>query len=85
MLGLRLDPDAVGALHVPAHDREHDAAEEHQAGEIADEDVRLVGRAVEELQRLRHLVVDLEHGRDTEQHEEPEVDHRVHQPGTAVA
>ena len=50
MLGLRLDPDAVRALHVPAHDREHDAAEEHQAGEIADEDVRLVRRAVQELQ-----------------------------------
>ena len=85
VLGLRLDADAIRTLHVATHDRPHDADQEHQPGGVADEGVRLVGRAVEELERLGELVVDLEHGGDTEQHEEPEVDHRVHEAGTGVA
>ena len=35
VLGLGLDADAVGALHVATHDRPHDAADEHHAGEVA--------------------------------------------------
>ena len=40
---------------------------------------------MQELQALGQLVVELEHGGDAEQHEEPEVDHRVHEPGGGVA
>jgi hypothetical protein len=40
---------------------------------------------VEELEVLGELMVDLEHGGDAEQHEEPEVDHRVHHAGRGVA
>ena len=40
---------------------------------------------MQELGALRHLVVDLEHGRHGEQCEKPEVDHRVHQSGRGVA
>ena len=85
MLGLGLDADAVRALHVAAHDGPHDADQEHQAGEVADEAVGHVGAAVQELQALGQLVVDLEHGGDAEQRQEPEVDHRVHQAGGGVA
>ena len=85
VLGLGLDADAVRALHVAAHDRPHDADQEHQAGEIAEERVGQVRAAVQELQVLGQLVVDLEHGGDAEQRQEPEVDHRVHQAGGRVA
>jgi hypothetical protein len=50
VLGLGLDADAVGALHVAAHDRPHHADEEDEAGGVADERVRLVDAAVEELE-----------------------------------
>ena len=85
VLGLRLDADAVGPLHVPTHDRPHDAGEEHDAGGIADERVRLVGAPHEDLHALGQLMVDLEHRGHGQEHEEPEVDHRVHQPGGRVA
>ena len=85
MLGLRLDADAVRALHVAAHDGPHDADEEDETGEIADERIGHVHTAVQELEVFGQLVVDLEHGGDTEQHEEAEVDHRVHQAGGRVA
>ena len=85
VVDLGLDPDAVRALHVSAHDRPDHAAEEHQPGGVADEGVRLVRVAVQELEVLGELVVDLEHRGDAEQHQEPEVDHRVHQPGGRVA
>ena len=85
VLGLGLDADAVRPLDVAAHDRPQHAADEHEAGGVADEGVRLVRAAVEELEVLGQLVVDLEHRRDGEQHEEAEVDHRVHQPGGRVA
>ncbi len=85
VLGLALDADAVRPLHVAPGDRPQHAAEEHQPGGVTDEGVRLVGGAVEELPRLRELVVDLEHRGHGEQDEEPEVDHRVHQPGGRIA
>ena len=85
VLGLGLDADPVRPLHVATHDRPHDAADEHHAGRVADERVGLVGAAVEELEILGELVVDLEHGRDAEQDQEPEVDHRVHHAGGGIA
>ena len=85
VLGLGLDADAVRPLHVAAQRSPTHAAEEDEPGGVADEGVRLVRAAVQELQVLGQLVVDLEHGRDGEQDEEPEVDHRVHQPGGGVA
>ena len=85
VLGLGLDADAVRPLHVAAQDRPHDAADEHEAGGVTDERVGLVRAALEELEVLGHLVVDLEHRRDAEQHEEAEVDHRVHDAGGRVA
>ena len=59
--------------------------EERGAGEVADEGVAPVDVAVEELQRLGQLVVDLEDRRDAEQHEEREVDEAVHDPGGGIA
>jgi hypothetical protein len=40
---------------------------------------------VQELHRLGQLVVDLEHDGGDEQHDEPEVDERVHRTGSRVA
>ena len=57
-----LDADAVGAGDVAAGDRPQQPADEHQPGEVGDEGVRLVGAAVEELEALGELVVDLQHG-----------------------
>ncbi len=85
MFRLRLDPDAVRPLDVATKDRPHDSAEEHEAGRVADERVRPVHVALEELEILGHLVIDLEHRRDGEEDEEPEVDHRVHEPRGGVA
>ena len=85
VLGLGLDADPVRPLHVATHDRPHDAADEDDAGGVADERVGLVRAAVEELEVLGELVVDLEHGRDAEQDQEPEVDHRVHHAGGRIA
>ena len=61
------------------------AADERQTGEVADERVTLIGAAVQELELLWQLVVDLEGGGDGEQHEEAEVDQRVHQTGSRIA
>ena len=63
VLGLGLDADAVGPLPVAAGERPQQAGEEDEAEQVADERVRLVRAAVEELQRLRELVVDLEDAR----------------------
>ena len=85
VFGLGLDADAVRALDVAAHDRPADADEEHDAGEVGAERVGLVGVAVQELQRARELVVELEHHGRHEQPDEPEVDAGVHDPGGGVA
>ena len=84
VLGLGLDADAVRALRVAPHERPRDAGEEHEAEEVGGERVRLVGAAVQELQRVGQLVVDLEQHRRDEQHQEAEVDHRVHDAGRRV-
>ncbi len=72
--GLRLDADAVRALHVAAGDRPDDADEEHDARELGAGRVRLVGLAVQELEAVGELVVDLEDDRGDEQRDEAEVD-----------
>ena len=74
VLGLGLDADAVRALHVAAHDRPHDADEEHQPARSAAERVAPRSVAVQELQRAGELVVELEHHGHDEQDEEAEVD-----------
>ena len=58
VLGLGLDADAVRALHVAAHDRPHDADEEHDAREVGAGGVRLVRLAVQELEAVGELVVE---------------------------
>ena len=55
------------------------------AGEVADEAVGLVHAAVRNFSVLGQLVVDLEDRRDAEQHEEAEVDQRVHDAGGRIA
>ena len=85
VLGLGLDADAVGPLHVAADDRPQHADEEHEPGAVADGRVALVHVAVQELGRLRQLVVDLEHRGDGEQDQEREVDEAVHDPGGGIA
>ena len=85
VFGLGLDADPIRPLHVATHDRPQDATDEYDAGGVADERVGLVRAAVEELEVLGELVVDLEHGRDPEQDQEPEVDHRVHHAGGRIA
>ena len=57
--GLVLIRIRYGPLDVAADDRPHHAGEQRQAGRVADGGVALVHVAVEELQRLRQLVVDL--------------------------
>ena len=85
VLGLGLDPDPVRPLPVAAGERPQDAGEEDEAEHVGDEGVRLVRAAVQELQRLRELVVDLQHHRDDEEHQEAEVDERVHDARGRVA
>ena len=85
MLGLCLDADAIRPLHIAADQGPADADEEHDARGIAHRGKALIHAAVEELRALGHLVVDLEHRRDTEQDEEAEVDHRVHDARCGVS
>ena len=85
VFGLGLDADAVGALDVAAHDRPADADEEDHAGEIGTERVGLVRVAVQELQRARELVVELEQDRRDEQADEAEVDAGVHDARGRIA
>ena len=88
VFGFALDADAVRApveRAVTADDRPHDADREDQAGAISDEGVGAIHVAMQELQVGRQLVVDLEHGGDTEQNQEAEVDHGVHDAGTRFA
>ena len=85
MLGLGLDADPVGPLPVAPGERPEDADDEDQAEQVADERVRLVRAAVQELQRVRQLVVDLQQDGDDEQHQEAEVDERVHDAGGGIA
>ena len=63
-----------GPLDVAAGDRPHDADDEHDAGEVGGERVALVDAAVEELQVVGELVVDLEDDGGDEEPQEPEVD-----------
>ena len=85
VLGLGLDADAVRALEVAPGDRPHDADGEHHAGEVGGERVALVHAAVEELEVVGELVVELQHDGGDEQPQEPEVDARVHDAGRRVA
>ena len=85
MLGLRLDPDPVGPLPVAAGERPQQAGEEHEPEEVAHERVRLVRLSVQELQRVGHLVVDLQQHRDDEEHQEAEVDERMHETRGGIA
>ena len=74
--GLVLMRMRYGPLEVAAADRPEDADDEHDAREVGGERVALVHAAVQELQVVGELVVDLEHHRGDEQPEEPEVDAR---------
>src|SRR5918998_325882 len=85
VLGLGLDADAVGPLHVAPHDGPDAADQEQGAGHVAHQGVGPVHVAVEELRVLGHLVVDLEHRGDGEEDDEVEVDQRVHDAGGRVA
>ena len=85
MFRLALNPDAIRALHVPAHNCPHHAASKHETREITDSRITAVHVAVQELECGRHLVVDLEHGGDAQQDKETEVHHRVHEARCAVA
>ncbi len=73
VLGLGLDPDAVGPLDVAPHDRPTDTDEERDAGQIGHQRIAPVDVAVEELEVGGHLEVDLADGGDGEQHDEGEV------------
>jgi hypothetical protein len=84
VLRLGLDPDAVRALDVAAADGPRDAGQEHEAGGVAHERERLVGGAVQELEALGDLVVDLEGRGHGEEDEEAEVDEGVHEAGRGV-
>ncbi|CAB4596781.1 unannotated protein [freshwater metagenome] len=85
VFGLRLYADAIRTLDVTAHDGPDDTTGEHQTGEVTHEHVAAVHVAVEELQTLGQLVIELEHRGDTEQNEEAEVDQRVHEAGGRIA
>ena len=73
MFGLGLDANAIGPLRVAADERPEDAPDEDESEEIRDEGVCLVGAAVQELEGVRELVVDLQQERRDEEDEEPEV------------
>ena len=83
VLRTALDADPVrppASGPVSAHDGDRHPGEEADAGEVADQCIAPVHVAVEELQALGNLVVDLQHRRHREQDEEVEVDQRVHDP-----
>src|SRR5258706_426546 len=61
VLGLGLDADPVGALEVPPGQRPQDADGEDDAGEVGRERVPLVHAAVQELEVVGELVVELQH------------------------
>ena len=88
VFGPGLDTDAVGAPllgAVSAHDRPDDSDQEDEPGAVAHRCVGPVDVAVKKLCALGELVVDLEDRGDTEQYQEAEVDHRVHDPGARLA
>ena len=85
VLGLGLDADAVRPFEVAPGDRPDDADGEHDAGEVGRERVALVHAAVEELEVVGELVVELEHDGGDEEPQEAEVDERVHEAGGRVA
>ena len=89
VLGLGLDTNPVGPA-LPRGPKRRRIAQpvpikQHGARDVADGCVALVHATVEELEALGQLVIDLERGRDTQQDDEAEVDHRVHDPGHGLA
>ena len=68
VLGLGLDANAVGALHVATQNRPDDAEGEHHTSEVANKGVCLVGAPMKELEAFGHLVIDLEHRGHAHQH-----------------
>ena len=85
VLGAGLDADAVHLDDVAPGDRPPDAGEEQDTTQVAERGVGHVGVAVEELELLGRLVIQLAEDRDCEETEEREVDEAVHEPGGAVA
>ena len=81
VFGLAFDANPVWA-HCPrsitTQDRPHDRDGEDQSGEVTNHGITLVGATMEKLERSRHLVIDFEHGRHAQKHDEAEVHHRVH-------
>ena len=85
VFGLGLDADAVRALDVPPPERPEDPDHEDHAEHVGGGGVALVDAPVEELRRVRQLVVDLEDDGRHEEDEETEVDHRMHDARRRVA
>ena len=85
VLRLGLNADAVRTLHITTHDGPHHAASKDKTCDITNEGVAAIHIAMQELERFGHLVIDFQHRGDPEQHEEPEIHHRVHEPGGRVA
>ena len=87
VLGLVLDADSVWAHRTRADTAgqgPQQAHDEDDAGDVAHQGVPLVDATLEELGRFGELMVDLQRGGDRHEHEEAEVDHRVHDPGHRV-
>ena len=88
MLGLRLDADPVGPEApgaVAAEQRPHHADQVEHPGYVAHGRVGPVDVTVQELDRFRDLVVDLEHRGNGHQDQEGEVDEGVHDAGSGFA
>ena len=64
---------------VAARNRPHDRNREDKARRISNEGETFIGSSLKELERRGHLMIDLESRCDSEQHDEAEVHHRVHQ------
>ena len=78
MLGLGLDANAIWLLDVATNNCPENTNCEDESSKVAYECIALVHAAMKELERHRQDVVNLKCCGDTEQHQEPEVDHGVH-------
>ena len=85
VLGLGLDANAVRARDVAADDRPRDPDQEQHAGGVGAGRIREVRVAVQELEAVGELVIDLADDRGDEEEHEAEVEARVHQTGRGIA
>ncbi len=85
VFGPGLGAQAPRTLDVAPHEGPQQTRQEHESREIEDQRVTEIEATLQELEGHGQQVVHFEGGRAEQEHDEPVVDHRVHEAGLLVS